>query len=179
MKLIIVRHGQTEANVDGVLQGKSADNLTKKGIEQAKSLGKYLKEKYEIDMVFCSPLKRCVETLEYVLDECPIEGPILMSKLIEERDFGEYTGIEHHTINWDEINQDNKINKELGIESLTELKKRTDLFLEDLKLEDNNATILVLSHSGPIRMMINKLTEEDYKEIKIENALPREFILEI
>ncbi|MFA6361822.1 MAG: histidine phosphatase family protein [Candidatus Shapirobacteria bacterium] len=178
MKLILVRHGESEANANNVLQGIDGGKLTKKGIDQAKNLGKELKEKYKIDMIFCSPLNRCMETLEAILSEYPIEGQILISKLIEERDFGEYTGVETHLINWKEVDEDNKINEELGVESLANLKKRANLFLEDLKLEDKDSTILVVSHHGPIRMMISILTGENFEEIKVENASIIEFEIE-
>lgn len=177
MKLIIVRHGETVANTKKILQGKDDGKLTEKGKLQAKEVGKHLKDHHKIDMVFCSPLGRCVDTLNHILEEYPIEGEVFMSNLIEERDFGEYTGTESHMINWDEFNQDNKINKSMGVESWDDVKKRVELFLEDLKLEDEDKTVLIVSHAGPIRVMINKLSNQelDYQEIKVENGQILEF----
>lgn len=177
MKLIIVRHGETEANTKHILQGKDDGKLTQKGVEQAREVGKNLKNKYKIDMVFCSPLGRCVETLNSILEEYPIEGEFFMSKLIEERDFGGYSGIESSKINWEEINLENKKNKEIGIESWSEIKRRVELFMEDLKLEDNNKTVLIVSHAGPIRVMINWLKNENlpYNQIEVKNAQIMEF----
>jgi broad specificity phosphatase PhoE len=108
--------------------------------------------------------------------EYPIGGQIFMSKLIEERDFGEYEGVEDYLIDWEVLNKDSKENREMGVESLAEMKKRINLFLEDLKLEDNNLTILVVTHAGPIRMMKSKLTKKeiDFEEI-IENGSITEF----
>lgn len=174
MKLILVRHGETEANVNHILQGRSDGKLTAKGIEQAKVVGKELKEKYKVDMVFCSPLSRAVETLENILSEYPIEGEVFMCKLLMERDFGEYSEMETQLIDWEEMDKDNKINKEMGVESLADLRKRSELFLEDLKLEDAK-TVLVVSHSGPIRMMVNKLTGKSFDEIEVKNAEIIEF----
>ena len=177
MKLILVRHGQTDANKNGIVQGVDDNKLNSTGIEQAKEVGKELKKKYKIDMVFCSPLVRCVETLNNILAEYPIEGEIFMCKLIQERDFGEYTGTESKMIDWDDLNQNNKINKEIGVESWDEVKKRVELFLEDLKLEDENKTILIVSHAGPMRVMINKIKNEDlpYEEIEVKNGQVMEF----
>ena len=170
MKLILIRHGETEGNANHIVGGLDDSKLNKKGIEQAKKAGKELKEKYKIDMIFCSPLKRCVETLENILGEYPFEGQIFMSKLIEERDFGEYVGMEDVMVDWEDINKINKINREMGVESLPKLEKRINLFLEDLKLEDENSTVLVVSHDWAIRMMISKITGKDIDEIKVENA---------
>lgn len=171
MKLIFVRHSETEDNVRHVFQGKNDGKLTKEGIRQAKELGKELKEKHKkIDMIFCSPLGRCVETLENILMEYPIEGPVFMSKLIEERDFGEYTGAESVLVDWDELDKDSKINREMGVESLEDIKKRTNLFLEDLKLEDKNSTVLIVSHYGPIKMMTSIITGKELDRVDVENG---------
>lgn len=172
MKLILVRHGETIANSKKICQGKEDGKLTEKGIKQAQEAGKHLKEHHKIDMVFCSPLGRCVETLNNMLEECPIDGEIFMSNLIEERDFGEYTGIESRMIDWEDLNQNNKINREMGVESWGEVEKRVELFLEDLKLEDENKTILIVSHAGPMRVMINKIKNENlpYDEIEVKNG---------
>jgi broad specificity phosphatase PhoE len=175
MKLILVRHGETEDNVKRIFQGKIGGKLTQKGIEQSRHVAKHLKEEHKIDMVFCSPLDRCVETLETILAEYPIEGEIIMSKLIEERDLGEYAGMEYEMIDWEDVNQDNKINREMGVESLADMEKRVNLFLEDLKLEKNDQTVLIVSHSGPIKIMINKLTGKNVEEIEIENSSIAEF----
>jgi broad specificity phosphatase PhoE len=128
-------------------------------------------------MVFCSPLGRCVETINNILEQYPIEGEIFMSKLIEERDFGEYSGTESSMIDWEKINQNNKINKEMGIESWNDVRKRVELFMEDLKLEDCDKTILIVSHAGPIKIMINRLKNEDlpYNQIEVNNGQIMEF----
>ena len=177
MKLILVRHGETEENVNNLLVGKNDGKLTTEGIKQSKKIGKELKEKYKIDMIFCSPLKRCVDTLENILCEYTFEGSIFMSKLIEERDFGEYTGMESVLMDWKIINQDSKINREMGVESLMDMAKRVNLFLEDLKLEDKNSTILIISHEGPIKVMAAKITGKTFDEINVKNAEIIEFDL--
>jgi len=177
MKLIIVRHGETIDNLNHIVMGKIDGELTQKGIEQSKEVGRHLKEHHPVDMVFCSPLGRCVDTLNNILEEYPIEGEIFMSKLIEERDFGEYEGTAMSGINWDEIDKDSKINREMGVESWDDVKKRVELFLEDLKLEDENKTILIVSHGGPIRVMINKITNQElpYDGIEVNNGQIFEF----
>ena len=177
MKLILARHGESEANVSYLLQGQTDGKLTKKGIEQAKKVGEELKKKNKIDMIFCSPLGRCVETLEKILTEYHFDGPIFMSKLIEERDYGEYDGVEAALVNSDDLNQNNKVNKEMGIEPLVEFVKRVHLFLEDLKLEEENSTILVVSHEGPIKMMTAEITGKTFDEINVKNAEIAEFNL--
>lgn len=177
MKLILIRHGESEANADNILQGRENGKLTFKGAEQARKAGKELKEKYKIDMVFCSPLKRAVETLENILVEDPIEGPVFMCKLLEERDFGEYSGINEDLIDWEEMDQNSKVNREMGLESLVDLLKRANLFLEDLKLEEEKSTILVVAHSELLKMIVSILTGKPFKDKEFDNAEIMEFEL--
>ena len=170
MKLILMRHGESEANANNILQGRENGKLTFKGAEQARKAGKELKEKYKIDMVFCSPLTRAVETLENILVEDPIEGPVFMCKLLEERDFGEYSGVNEDDIDWKDIDEDNKVNKEMGVESLLELLKRANLFLEDLKLEEDVSTVLVVAHGELLKMIISILNGKRFEEKEFDNA---------
>jgi len=58
MRLILVRHGETEENVAKITQGHMPSKLTKQGIEQAKKLALRLKDE-KIDKIFVSDLKRC------------------------------------------------------------------------------------------------------------------------
>lgn len=170
MKLIFVRHGESEANVGIRRFGTEDTKITPNGKEQARKVGKELKEKYKIDMIFCSPFKRCVQTLENILEENPIQVPVFMSKLIEERDYGLYKGMEQNLADLEELDQDIKINREMGVESLVDLRKRTDLFLEDLKLEEKSSTILIISHCDTIKMMLSKLTGKNWDEIEVKNG---------
>ena len=48
-RLIIVRHGQTDANVQGKTQGQIDTDLNKNGLEQAKKTGNYIRKNYSID----------------------------------------------------------------------------------------------------------------------------------
>jgi broad specificity phosphatase PhoE len=59
MDIIVVRHGQTEANKSGVIGTDS--NLTEEGKQQAKELGDKLSRE-QIDVIYCSPLKRTSQT---------------------------------------------------------------------------------------------------------------------
>lgn len=174
MKLIFIRHGETEANAKRIIQGRESNKLTERGKEQAKEVGKQLK-KYKIDMVFCSPLDRCIETLENILEECPINKEIFISNLLEERFLGEYIGVNLDDIDWKEIDQDNKINQEMGVESLADLKKRANLFIEDLKLEKNDSTILIVTHGDLLKIMLSLLNKKTPEENALKNAEIYEF----
>lgn len=73
-KLYFIRHGQTEANINGILTGRLETDLSEKGIDDAKELSLNLNEKF--DYYYCSPLRRTNQTLialkgnvDYIIDE--------------------------------------------------------------------------------------------------------------
>ena len=65
-KLYIVRHGKTDWNVQGLMQGSIDISLNEEGVEQAKELSKMI-DLSKIDICICSPLKRAKETAELIV----------------------------------------------------------------------------------------------------------------
>ena len=61
MVLLIVRHGRTVANAEGLLQGRVDNPLDEEGVRQAKQIGAALGP---IDVVVSSPLQRALQTAE-------------------------------------------------------------------------------------------------------------------
>jgi broad specificity phosphatase PhoE len=87
MEIYFVRHGQStenEASDKGIAYDKDNIILTKLGQEQAKKTGKYLEEMEKFDMVFCSPIKRCVETAQKIIENMNYKGEIIKSNLLVE-----------------------------------------------------------------------------------------------
>ena len=70
MKLYIVRHGKTDWNVLGKIQGCTDIPLNKIGEKQAKLIKEKIKDK--VDVCFTSPLKRAISTAEILTDVKPI-----------------------------------------------------------------------------------------------------------
>ena len=86
--LYIIRHGQTELNTRGVLQGRSDYPLNASGVRQAQEAAEKLKG-ISFDAVYTSPLRRAVQTAEIVAPDCK---PIPDERLIE-MDYGPYEGM--------------------------------------------------------------------------------------
>ena len=63
MKIYIIRHGQTDWNVQRKIQGTSDIELNSTGIKQSEEARKIVKE-LELDFIICSPLKRARKTAE-------------------------------------------------------------------------------------------------------------------
>ena len=64
MKLLIIRHGQSEGDITGVIEGRYDAELTELGIKQAKLMADWVAERYSIDKIFASPLKRVRKVAE-------------------------------------------------------------------------------------------------------------------
>lgn len=64
-KILLVRHGQSEANVAGIFTGHSGYPLSKLGHEQAARTAEYIKKTYRVDAVYSSDLPRAFQTAEY------------------------------------------------------------------------------------------------------------------
>jgi alpha-ribazole phosphatase len=68
MKLWLVRHGETEANVAGLYSGHAPTPLTPRGVAQARALGERLRA-VPFDKVFCSELARTGTTADLLLGD--------------------------------------------------------------------------------------------------------------
>jgi broad specificity phosphatase PhoE len=65
MRLLLIRHGQSQANIDHIIQGDD-DPLTDLGRQQADILGRHLAATYRITHLYSSPLARARETAEII-----------------------------------------------------------------------------------------------------------------
>ncbi|MBQ3237039.1 MAG: histidine phosphatase family protein, partial [Oscillospiraceae bacterium] len=82
MKLLIIRHGQSEADLLNVYEGRADFELTELGHEQAKQMSKFVNNNYKIYKIYSSPLKRAVQTANHLSEETGAEI-ILDNKLME------------------------------------------------------------------------------------------------
>ena len=86
MQLYVIRHGETEMGKNRVFASVE-EQLNYNGINQAINAGKELKN-LNIDIVYCSPIKRAKHTLElFVLNK---NIPVFIENRLKERDMGIY-----------------------------------------------------------------------------------------
>ena len=94
IKLVLVRHGQSVWNLENRFTGWTDVGLSEKGINEAISAGKLLKEKgYTFDIAYTSVLKRANDTLDYILKEMDLQIPIKYSWRLNERHYGALQGL--------------------------------------------------------------------------------------
>jgi len=95
MKLVLVRHGQSEWNKLNLFTGWTDVELSEQGILEAKDCGKtLLKEGFDFDICYTSYLKRAIDTLNIVLKEMDREWlPVIKTYKLNERHYGALQGL--------------------------------------------------------------------------------------
>ena len=95
MKLVLVRHGESEWNKLNLFTGWTDVDLSEKGHEEAKNAGKLLKSSgYDFDVAYTSYLKRAIHTLNHILDEMDRTWlPVVKSWKLNERHYGALQGL--------------------------------------------------------------------------------------
>lgn len=151
MNLYIVRHGQTNYNLNGIIQGCSNIPLNSTGINQANKL-KVEIDKLKIDLVICSPLLRTKQTASILCKNRNIKT--IYDNRIIERNFGilERQSIKKYN---SKLYWNYKLNYDIGenVEKISELFLRTKLFLDDIKSKYSDKNILIVSHGATIRAL--------------------------
>ena len=146
--LILVRHGRTEANANGLLQGRLDLPLDDVGRRQAERIGSALGS---ADRIISSPLRRAVETAQ------AFGRPPEVDERWIELDYGVYDGRPQAALGaaqWSRWRSDPTFVVEGG-ESLAALMERVVPALEELIEAAQEQTIVVVSHVSPIKAAVS------------------------
>lgn len=154
-KLILIRHGESEANVKNIFYGSIDSPLTEKGREQARKAKEILKG-YNYQKVYSSDLVRASETAK-IMNHLGVEIEEVVE--LREMNFGIFEGLSYEEIlkrypeeevqwreNWKGYNY------ETG-ESVEDLQGRVVGFLEKLNKEDED--IVIFAHWGVINTILS------------------------
>lgn len=175
--IFFVRHGETEANVAGIVSGAENDTpLTKKGQQQAKQIGEDLRDK-NIQLIVASPLDRAVKTAKIIAEQINYDvDKIVTHELFVEAKMGPYSGRPREE--WITARDSGKL--EDGVEGHEEHFNRVKESLEYLT-QFPEERILIVSHGATSRMVqliIRGLTHKDFRLVdRIGNAELLEFEL--
>jgi len=95
IKLVLLRHGESQWNKENRFTGWTDVDLSEKGIHEATTSGKTLKnEKFGFDVAFTSVLKRAIRTLWFTLDIMDLMWiPVYRSWRLNERHYGALQGL--------------------------------------------------------------------------------------
>lgn len=180
MKLLVIRHGQTDWNVLGKIQGQTDIELNEIGIEQAKQVKQKLWNT-PIDIIISSPLKRTKQTAEIIREGREI--PLMFSNEIIERNFGEFEGKTREQMDLDEV-WNPILNKQYErAESVQMTLNRVYHFLDELKIKYVDKTVLLVIHGGiaiPIRCYFEGIPEKinTLRHMGIDNCEVLEYTIE-
>ena len=163
--IYLVRHGETQGNIDDKAQGHLDVPLTETGKLQAKAVAERLSD-IEFDAVYSSDLKRAVDTAKAITAQHP-ELRIQTRSELREYHFGNYEDMP-----WDEVsntdpqlfqrwkNLTTRIDiKFPGGESMRDAWKRVGSFLREVLADhrQGNKTILIVGHGGSLQAVLAQL----------------------
>lgn len=187
MIVYVTRHGQTQWNALGKLQGRKDIELNEFGREQALITSKKIKEE-KIDIIITSPLKRARETAEIINRQFDVE--IFEDDRLMERCYGDFEGITKSELKekkkqYPEINDACNYLKNINIfnmETMQDLCARIYEFLDEITIKYKEKNVLIVTHGSasiPIKCYFMKYPLEklvDREKIKgLENCEIVEF----
>ena len=170
---IFIRHGQTYWNKNGIMHGQYDIPLNYTGIKQAKKISFELKNEH-FDLCLCSPLKRAKLTAYSILLNHK-NTPIVFDDRLKELNKGLLEG-KH--LNSEKLlkNEDPQFLKKFKIESKKQFFNRVKEFIEETEKKYKNKKILIVSHSGTIKMLFfsfhypKKQLHKAYYDLHIKNC---------
>jgi len=161
MRLILIRHGQTDHNAADLVQGQTDSRLSERGRVQAELAGRCLAE-MPIDAVYVSDLERALETASIISAALPEPEPVIDDRLREQH-FGVF---ERRPIV--ELLEDMAAKKQdfgtfvpPGGETRPRFHARIASFLEDAGERHSNESVVAVTHYGVINIVMGSFLRRE------------------
>ena len=148
MYIYVIRHGQTDCNIEKKLLSYTDIPLNAIGIEQCKEAEKLVKN-LNYDLVICSPMLRTRQTAEIVNSQ---KKEIILDKRLVERNANSLEGIDVRNFNYRDFWTLGKDKME-DSETIEECKSRVYEFLDELKEKYKGKNLLIVTHNGICRII--------------------------
>ena len=169
----LIRHGQTNGNVEGFHQGWGDSHLTEKGKKQAESTQELISE-IEYDRIICSDLLRTRQTCNILFGDAEnIEYDARLREINNSVFHGQYRNDLIVKYGNEYVENCRLMNySSYGGESSNSLLERTQLFMQDLEKDSKSKIIAVVSHGGTIRGILCYVLDMPLytPKIKIDNC---------
>lgn len=162
-EVYLIRHGQTDFNVQKRWQGAMDTPLNEEGQRQALLLGEYMRQNHQVDHVYSSDLSRAWDTAVTIAEIVGVKA--LPDVRLRETDVGVfqgYTGDELNSLYPDELKQFRSGRKDFVIPnggSLAQVEARAYAAFNDL-LGKTSGNLALVSHGGWIGMLLRRLFPE-------------------
>lgn len=169
-KLILIRHGQSEANLERRFAGVYDAPLTELGERQAALSAAYVAENYKVSRVYASDLKRAYFTGKAAADACGAE--IVPDERLREISAGAWEGmlfediVEKYPKDFELFMTNVGVSRATDGESVAELGTRVMGALVDLAERHADETIVIATHATPIRAVQSLVTFGDLAHMK-------------
>ncbi|MCF0125762.1 MAG: histidine phosphatase family protein [Clostridia bacterium] len=173
--IYIVRHGQTDWNIEKKTQGHTDIPLNENGRNQAKRLAQSL-QNVNIDKIISSDLIRAKETAKIINEQ--INKEIIYDKRLREINYGLLEGINRDTLTPDVWDTFNNFPEKLKAEDKESIFSRVKECFDEILNDKEN--ILIVTHGGVLRMIMfykhnrdkfnNDIYLKEYNNVKINNA---------
>ncbi len=147
MKLYVIRHGQTNCNVERKYNGRYNEDINQEGINQAIKASQIVKN-LDIDLIICSPMKRTKHTMELV-NVNNVE--VIYDDRLMERDNGKLTLTKLDEYYDNEYYNYFSTKRIEGLETLPQLFNRVHEFLDEIKIKYSDKNILLVTHGAVAR----------------------------
>ncbi len=162
IKITYFVHGTTKDNEKGISSGWSDVGLSELGVKQSIELKDQIKDK-KFDVVFCSDLRRAVDSAKLVFEGV---APIIPDQRLRECNYGKFNG---HSSEIVEPMQEKMITEKFPDgESYEDVKTRVADFLEFLKQNYDGKSVALVSHKAPqlaLEVLLkNKTWDEAFAE---------------
>ena len=154
-RYIIMRHGESEHNVLGILSSKANNphHLTDAGRMVVEATADLL-DKENIDVIYTSPFVRTRETADIVVERRAFKGDVIVDDRLSEFNFGDYDGkpVEEYHRYFNALHE--KLTKRLpNGENLYDVRKRVGDFLYDIDSKYEGKHILIITHDSPATVL--------------------------
>ena len=154
-KLILVRHGESEANELGLFAGHLDVDLTERGLKQAELTAEYIVSHYVVDKVYASDLKRAYNTGKAVAEKAGV--PIIPRQDLREIGAGDWDGKRFDDLDklypkdFEVWYQDLPHARCTNGEAVAEVANRVYRAMVEIAQENDGKTVVLASHATPIR----------------------------
>lgn len=161
MHLLLIRHGETDWNTEFRIQGRTDTPLNARGLAQAERLSERLAAEEQVDVLYTSPLARACVTAQKIGQKLGLP-PIEDERLVEQH-FGELEGLTFQELERrypDFIHRWRESKKQLALpggETIGEFQNRVQAFLNQVYGAHPNASVMVVTHGGTLRVMLATL----------------------
>lgn len=168
--ILIIRHGESEANNQKIFAGHMDTSLQKRGVEQAKLTAEFIANNYKVDKVYASDLKRAFVTGKTLAEKVGVE--IIPEEGLREIDCPLWDGVkfdEMHFVDEEKYKmwiEDIGNAQTPGGESVADVGKRVYNTVKRIAEENHGKVIAIASHGVAIRTLQSLVSTGGFDEMK-------------